>query len=49
MKPYKTVADVDLEIRGEPSHPDPEIKGGGVGQCQKKIVSALWVSVWSNN
>ena len=29
MKLYKTVTDSDLQIRGEPSHPDPEIKGGG--------------------
>ena len=47
MKLYKTVTDSDLQIRGEPSHPDPEIKGGG-GRL-KKNVSALWASVWSNN
>ena len=46
MKLYKTVTDSDLQIRGEPSHPDPEIKGGG---RLKKNVSALWASVWSNN
>ena len=46
MKLYKTVADPDLQIRGEPGHPDPEITGGTVS---KKIVSALWASVWSNN
>ena len=40
MKPYKTVADPDLQIRGEPSLPDPEIKGGGGGGL-KKNVSAL--------
>ena len=48
MKLYKTVTDSDLQIRGEPSHPDPEIKGGGA-VSKKKIVSALWASVWSNN
>ena len=42
MKLYKTVTDSDLQIRGEPSHPDPEI-------TKKKNVSALWASVWSNN
>ena len=52
MKPYKPVADPHLQIRGEPGHPDPEItgEGGGGGQrSQKKNVSALWASVWSNN
>ena len=29
----KPVADPDLKIRGEPGHPDPEIRGGG---SQKK-------------
>ena len=48
MKLYKTVTDSDLQIRGEPSHPDPEITGGG-GRSQKKNVSALWATVWSNN
>ena len=47
MKLYKTVTAPDLQIRGEPSHPHPEIKGGG-GRL-KKNVSALWASVWSNN
>ena len=46
MKAYKTVTAPDLQIRGESGHPDPEIKGGG---AKKKIVSALWASVWSNN
>ena len=36
MKLYKTVTDSDLQIRGEPSHPDPEIKGGG-GAVSKKM------------
>ena len=50
MELYKTVADSELQIRGEPGHPDPEIKGGGGrGRSQKKNVSALWASVWSNN
>ena len=47
MKPYKTVTAPDLQIRGEPSHPGPEITGGGL--LSKKIVSALWASVWSKN
>ena len=34
MKLYKTVTDSDLQIRGEPSHPDPEITG--VGAVSKK-------------
>ena len=38
MKLYKTVADSDLEIRGEPGHPDPEITGGeGGGTVSKKM------------
>ena len=36
MKPYKTVTAPDLEIRGEPSHPGPEITGGGGGGDTKK-------------
>ena len=35
MKLYKTVTDSDLQIRGEPSHPDPEIKGGGAVSRKK--------------
>ena len=31
MKLYKTATAPDLQIRGEPSHPDPEKKGGGGG------------------
>ena len=31
MKLYNTVTAADLQIRGEPSHPDPEITGGGGG------------------
>ena len=38
MELYKTVADSELQIRGEPGHPDPEIKGGGGGgRSQKKM------------
>ena len=40
MKLYKTVADPDLQIRGEPGHQDPEITGGGGGggeRSQKKL------------
>ena len=40
MKLYKTVTDSDLQIRGEPSHPDPEITGGGRSQ-KKKCFSPL--------
>ena len=36
MKLYKTVADPDLQIRGEPGHQDPEITGGGE-RSQKKL------------
>ena len=36
MELYKTVADSELQIRGEPGHPDPEIKGGGEGTVSKK-------------
>ena len=25
------MADTDLQISGEPGHPDPEIRGGGAG------------------
>ena len=31
----RTVTDPDLQIRGEPGHPDPEIRGGG-GAVSKK-------------
>ena len=37
MKLFKTVTAPDLQIRGEPSHPDPEIKGGGVVSKKKKL------------
>ena len=40
----------DIEITGEPGHPDPEIRkigGGGGGHGLQKFVSALWASVWS--
>ena len=44
MKLYKTVADPDLQIRGEPSLPDPEIKGGGV-VFKKNCFSPLGLSL----
>ena len=44
MKPYKTVADPDLQIRGEPSHSDPEIKGGGE-VSKKNCFSPLGLSL----
>lgn len=31
------MADSELQIRGEPGHPDPEIKGGGRERSQKKM------------
>ena len=39
--------DPDLQIRGGPGHPDPEIRGGG--WSPKKYFLALWASVWSKN
>ena len=42
-----TVVDPDLQIRGVPGHPDPDIRGGGV--VSKKTFLALWASVWSKN
>ena len=41
------MADLDLQIRGVPGHPDPDIRGGGA--VSKKIFLALWASVWSKN
>ena len=41
------VADPDLQIRGGPVHPDPEIRRGG--RRQKNLFSALWASFWSKN
>ena len=35
--------------KGAPGHPDPYIRGGGVGAVSKKIFSALQVSVYSKN
>ena len=40
------MADLDLQIRGVPGHPNPDIRGGAVS---KKIFLALWASVWSKN
>ena len=45
-----TVADPDLQIKGREgvaggSHPDPEIRGGGL----KFFFAALRASVWSKN
>ena len=45
---YLSVADPDLQIRGGPGHPDPEIREGG-GTISKKIFPALLASVWSKN
>ena len=45
MKLYKTVTDSDLQIRGEPSHPDPEIKGGGAVSKKKNCFSPLGLSL----
>ena len=44
MKLYKTVADPDLQIRGEPGHPDPDITGGGNG-LKKNCFSPLGLSL----
>ena len=43
------MADPDLQIRGGPGHPDPEISGGGGGVVSKFFFSALRASVWSKN
>ena len=43
MKLYKTVADPDLQIRGEPGHPDPEITGGN--GLKKNCFSPLGLSL----
>ena len=47
MKLYKTVADPDLQIRGEPGHPDPEITGGegGGNGLKKNCFSPLGLSL----
>ena len=52
---FKAVADPDLQIRGRGGggggcHPDPEISGGGTGDClQKNVFSVHWAPVWSKN
>ena len=44
------MVDPDLQMRGGPGHPDPEIReGGGVEGRSQKIFSALRPSVWSKN
>ena len=45
------MVDPDLQIRGGPGHPDPEIREGrgGGGGVVSKIFSALRPSVWSKN
>ena len=45
MKLYKTVTDSDLQIRGEPSYPEPEIKGGGAVSKKKNCFSPLGLSL----
>ena len=42
----RTVTHPDLQTRGEPGHPDPEIRGG---RSQKNVFSAVRASVWSKN
>ena len=39
-----TVVDPDLQIRGVPGHPDPDIRGGG-GGLQKNIFGPLGLSL----
>ena len=41
------MADPDLQIRGVPGHPDPDIRGEGTRRKKKKIGSALRASLWS--
>ena len=43
-----SMADPDLQIRGGPGHPDPEITGEG-RSLKKKFFPALRTSVWSKN
>ena len=47
IKGLKSVADLDLQIRGGGGHLDPEIRWGP--SRKKKNVSALRTSVWSTN
>ena len=45
-----SVANPDLQERGEPGHPDPEIrKWKGGGGRSPTLFSALRASVWSKN
>ena len=46
------MADPDLQTEGRGGrggHTDPEIKGGGGGEAQKKNFSALRASFWSKS
>ena len=40
------MVDPDLQIRGGPAHPDPDIRGMGAPQ---HFFLALWASAWSKN
>ena len=40
------VVNPDFQIRGDPGHPDPEIRGGG-GRSQKNFFRPFRSSVWS--
>ena len=42
---YVSVTDPDLQIRGGPGHPDPEIREGRGGQSPKKFFSPFGLSV----
>ena len=43
---YLSVADPDLQIRGRPGHPDPEIRGRGL---QKHFFRPFGPHFWSKN
>ncbi len=40
------MADPDLQIRGGPDHPDPEIRWG---PALKNNFLTLWASIWPKN
>ena len=42
---YVSMTDPDLQIRGGPGHPDPEIREGGWDNLQKKFSSPFGLSV----